>query len=437
MGCGKRAFRPPPVQPRRAGPGTRVRALASRRWTSSTALGTAGGLTEVAAATPQPRGARPVLQLVAASGSRQASDRRGQRHNVELACLRERLVPRLTSLQANRVKERTQITYLAILERLVEYLQYRTLPQFSAAAWDPILVDFIERRYDQQESREATVRVLYALLWASPHLGGVVRSCFPQAWASVQGWTRLSPPATRPPLPQQAAHATASKLLGFSQERAALGCVVRFETYCRVGEVLALRMFQIVAPDLRSKGAAGCPTIVLNASELHMPSKTGEMDSSIAFDLQEHRWVGMPLVAPKNAFQDKPMEHVVNVSYGVFLGLLERAVQELGISALQPTPHCFRHGGASHDRAAGRRPLQEVQRRGMWKVHSSGARYDKHGRGGLQLQLLPAPVRDALEYRTSLVEHDCRSRFNRLYGPPGSSASSSSCSQVVVSCPRP
>ena len=73
----------------------------------------------------------------------------------------------------------------------------------------------------------------------------------------------------------------------------------------------------------------------------------------------------------------------------------------------------------------------------MWKVHSSVARYGKHGRLGLQPQLLPAPARDALEYRTSRVEHDCRSRFNRLYGPPGSSASSSSCSQAVVSWQTP
>eukprot|EP00959_Pyramimonas_sp_CCMP1952_P126975 2655591-Pyramimonas_sp.AAC.1 len=84
----------------------------------------------------------------------------------------------------------------------------------------------------------------------------------------MRGWTRLSSPASRPPLPGQAAYAIAAKLLDYGQERAALGCLVMFETYCRVGELLALRMFQIVPPDRHSGGAAGCPTIVLNASEL-------------------------------------------------------------------------------------------------------------------------------------------------------------------------
>jgi hypothetical protein len=200
------------------------------------------------------------------------------------------------------------------------------------------------------------------------------------------------------------------------------------ETYCRVGELLALRMFQIAPPGRHSAGAAGCPTIVLNASELQVPSKTGEMDSSIAFDLPENRWVGMLLVLLKEAFASQPMEHVVNVSYTVFLSLLDRSAQDLGIQVLQPTPHCFRHGGASHDRAAGRRPLQEVQRRGMWKAHSSVARYDKHGRVGVQLQLLPQHVRDRLEHLMHRVEHDFRLRFARLFGQATGSGSSSSSS---------
>ncbi|CAK0853345.1 unnamed protein product [Prorocentrum cordatum] len=301
------------------------------------ALVAAGDPTGSSAAT-QPQSDVPLAwPRASASARRRGSGLREQRHHVELQRLLHCLVPRLAGLQANRIREATQLAYLGILEQLAFFMQCRELPRFSAKVWST-------------SSRADTTM-------------------------ATQG--------------RQAAYAIAAKLLDYGQERAALGCLVMFETYCRVGELLALRMFQIVPPDRHSGGAAGCPTIVLNASELQVPSKTGEMDSSIAFDLPEHRWVGMLLVLLKEAFASQPMEHVVNVSCAVFLSLLDRSAHDLGVQVLQPTPHCFRHGGASHDRAAGRRPLQEVQRRGMWKAHSSVARYDKHGRAALHQALRP------------------------------------------------
>ncbi|CAK0868103.1 unnamed protein product, partial [Prorocentrum cordatum] len=265
---------------------------------SSGALVAAGDPAGSSAATQPQSDAPRAWPRASASARRPGSGPREQRYHVELQRLLHRLVPRLTGLQANRIREATQLAYLGILEQLVFFMQCRELPRFSAKVWDVTLVDFIESRHDD---------------------------------GALKGGDR------------QAAYAVAAKLLDYEQERAALWCLVMFETYCRVGELLALRMFQIAPPDRHSAGAAGCPTIVLNASELQAPSKTGEMDSSIAFDLPEHRWVGMLLVLLKEAFASQPMEHVVNVSYTVFLSLLDRAAQDLGIQALQPTPHCFRH----------------------------------------------------------------------------------------------
>ncbi|CAK0858671.1 unnamed protein product [Prorocentrum cordatum] len=83
--------------------------------------------------------------------------------------------------------------------------------------------------------------------------------------------------------------------------------------------LMSLRMFQIVEPGPRSPGAAGCATVALNAAELQVLSKTGELDNSSAFDLQEQRWVGMLLVTLKRACEDQSMERGVNISYNVLL----------------------------------------------------------------------------------------------------------------------
>ena len=122
-----------------------------------------------------------------------------------------------------------------------------------------------------------------------------------------------------------------------------IAALAMFECYCRAGEILALRMFQIIPGDPHASGAAACTTLVLNPQELQVASKTGEMDSSIPLDMPEHAWIGQSLLQLKRFFKDQPLTKLVPEPYGEFLEAIHQASQQLGVGALEVTPHCFRH----------------------------------------------------------------------------------------------
>ncbi|CAK0873670.1 unnamed protein product [Prorocentrum cordatum] len=316
------------------------------------------------------------------------------------------------------------------LGQLIVFSQCRELPQFSAAAWDLIPVDFIERRCDKQESRGSTVRALHALLWAPQHPGGMARSLSPQSFASMRGWTRLSPPASQPPLPRQAACAVAGKLLDFVKSGrlpGAWSCSRRTAASASCWRCGC----HIISPDARSSGAAGCPAIVLNAAELQAPSRTGEMDGRSAFDLAEHRWsCSKPPSAPSPWSQwstprTVPSPCCSSARFGSWrLGrciprrIASGAAGPAAIELLGDGP--FRKSSAE---ACGRCAAARHAATSMAESDSSSS-----------LQLLPSHVREALERRAG---RDSRLRFARLFGQATASASFSSSSRALVPFQRP
>ena len=106
-----------------------------------------------------------------------------------------------------------------------------------------------------------------------------------------------------------------------------------------------------------------------------------------------------------------PHASLFELSYRELSSDYRAAVDRCGVQVLQSTLYCLRHGGASHDRWSGSRPLLEVQQRGAWRATSSVLRYDKHGRLGLQLQRLGCEVRRRLERETCGFEL----AFTRLF----------------------
>ena len=71
-----------------------------------------------------------------------------------------------------------------------------------------------------------------------------------------------------------------------------------------------------------------------------------------------------------------------------FEKVFKESTERLQLKKLKLTPHCLRHGGASHDYLFGVRALVDVQARGCWASFESVRRYSKHGRVNRQLSLL-------------------------------------------------
>jgi len=333
-------------------------------------------------------------------------------------------VPRLA---AKRVRARTRSAYLLALMLLLAFLRLGRLPTWSAETWDATLEAFCEDLFDKGGSISRVRTLMCALVWARPALEGPVRRLFPRTSAAVKGWSCVNPPFSRPPLPREVMLAITWWLCEQGMLGMGLICLLMFETYARPSEALALRRCSIVLGLPGGQGKARHMTIILRASALEVPGKTGEFDMSIPLDLARQGWLQHLLtiwcrdLAPQDPLWDFDLEALTH--------WLRKACDALDLAPLRPSAYQFRHGGASHDRLVEARPLAEVQHRGGWKAFSSVRRYEKHGRVSMELQKLqPHVLRKVMSLAKSAAAV-CVSIFGMLNArqmvAPGGSFSSS------------
>ena len=75
-----------------------------------------------------------------------------------------------------------------------------------------------------------------------------------------------------------------------------------------------------------------------------------------------------------------------------------RSVCACNLSHLEPTLDSLRHGGASEDVLRRRRTLEEVQRRGRWRIQTAVRRYTKEAKILSELHKVPPPLLRYGEY---------------------------------------
>ncbi len=302
----------------------------------------------------------------------------------------------VSRLVAMRVRPLTRCRYAAALRMLLASLRMAAMPRvpWPRCQWDNVITDYLEESFDLGWPRSRVACLPPALLWARPELGAPVRKVLPSSAAALAGWQKLQPPASRPPLPRAVMMALAEELFKGSKPAMGLCLVLLFESYGRPSEMLALRPSSVVAPLLHGEGLALMWTIVFHAETFKQPGKMDVFDHSVALDLARHRWMGVLLgqwVARRASAE--MLWDFTQVELG---SALRRAAGRLGLAPLRPCLYQCRHGGASHDRLVGARPLLEVQQRGGWGSFQSVQRYEKHGRVGMEMQKLPIDKRNRL-----------------------------------------
>jgi hypothetical protein len=147
---------------------------------------------------------------------------------------------------------------------------------------------------------------------------------------------------------------------------------------------LAPRPSSVVAPLLHGEGLASMWTFVFQAETFKQPGKMNVFDHSVVLDLGH--WVARRASA----------EMLWDFTQAELGNALRRAAGSLGLAPLRPCLYQCRHGGASHDRFVGARPLLEVQQRGGWGSFQSVQLYERHGRVGMEMQMLPIDMRNRL-----------------------------------------
>ena len=114
----------------------------------------------------------------------------------------------------------------------------------------------------------------------------------------------------------------------------------------------------------------------------------------------DREWIGNILGKVFTSFTGGGNDHIFPFSLNQFEKEFKQSVTTLKLGKLRLTPHCLRHGGASHDYLAELRSLHDIQQRGCWASFESVRRYSKHGRISKQLQLLSVEQQRAAKQAT-------------------------------------
>ena len=304
-------------------------------------------------------------------------------------------VPVEAVLQRNRVSAAMQVRYLALVRAF--QLTYALGDKSAAALVDRALNTELVRMYLLGEEVAPNRMLLYAVKWFYLLTQSEMRNSL----ASLKGHLNLSRENMELPETWEAVCLQTAALVR-SIVRAALdpdlvyaaaAFLLQFDTYSRLGELLAAQVTELRAPAPHQRGMAACWTLTLHPCTEAGRSKTKQQDDTIT--------IGS--TCPRRAWLTKVAAALATRTSGPLLPLTEPRHRALfhrsrQLAGLQVShPHRLRHGGASADGAA-QLPEATIQARGRWVHAKSVQRYKKPARYLRELaKLTPQQMRSAIE----------------------------------------
>ena len=191
---------------------------------------------------------------------------------------------------------------------------------------------------------------------------------------------RLAPGGSRAPLPFVGLMCLVGATLSRRAWKRAVAYLLGFWCYLRPGELLGLKVSQLIAPQQGAMDTWGVRA-----------SRTSQFDESVLLDWPEVPALGRALrrLTQNRAEREPPWDfNVAEFNLG-----WKSDVVRAGLSVLSPHPYTLRHGGASHDLLYKRRDRLEVLARGRWVSESSIRRYGKHSRALKEVSRLEPEVK--------------------------------------------
>lgn len=197
------------------------------------------------------------------------------------------------------------------------------------------------------------------------------------AQLALRGWRRLRPPVPHPPLTWNLAVLIACDIARTGRARHAIGILLAFDSYLRVGELTSLRREDLAdTGDIRLGGAVQGMALRLSKTKTG-PNQWAEVRSA---DVQKLLRVVLQ--------GTRAGQRLFPFSSSSFRQHFKAACLRRGLSR-DYVPHSLRHGGATRDFLAGV-PLEEVLRRGRWASTKSARHYIQSGRAILLSLQTPA-----------------------------------------------
>ncbi|CAK0894772.1 unnamed protein product [Prorocentrum cordatum] len=294
-------------------------------------------------------------------------------------------------LETNAVAPDTQKTYAECMVELRQFVAVNGLSLDTPAAADLALTNYANFAWAEGLDKGAVQRVYAAFVSEHPDFSRRGGLRLPRLSRALQGWERLDPGVTRPPIPWVVTALIAQVMITtLKQPAAALMVLAMFLAYLRPSEAEGLLEQDLVPPTTSSPFFA----VNLHPSDRGEVSKVRLSDESLLLDSTEALWLGGALQSLKAGLPSRPLFDLTALQ---LRDVWAAALRALGI------PNRFvlcqlRHGGPSHDRLRRQRSLPEIKERGRWASDKSVRRYEAHALVQQQeASLPPALLRRARE----------------------------------------
>ena len=292
-------------------------------------------------------------------------------------------------LETRSVSTATAASYLKFFDGFNLWCQRSGLPTASTTELEESALVWMHEKYFEGENSHMGNTLLAALVFFRKDLQRRERQ-LPRVREALKGWTKLSPPRSRLPLPWKAVVLIILELVKANMLLMAQAVALTFVLYLRPSDTLSITHANIVPPAAVSLKHRGLWSVTLHAFEDELPSKTGEFDESITIDNVEFRWCELMLASLKQRRQDRVK--VFNFTHAAWAREFGLACQRAGLGSLGPVVlYQLRHGGATHELVTKAREPVGLQKRGRWRTVASLRRYEKGGRLAEQISRMQPP----------------------------------------------
>ncbi|CAK0819575.1 unnamed protein product [Prorocentrum cordatum] len=292
-------------------------------------------------------------------------------------------------LKHQRVQPRTVALHREARRKFSQWAAEQHLRRVSMDETDLVMTRYLDHMHFQGLSIVHARNAVHGAIFVKEYPRQSPTTMY-RAKDALAGWFKAGPDRVRDPLPWEAAVLIADNLAERDREgvAAAGALLVSFDGYIRPSNTLA------ITSRLASQRQAGSnpnyPSLVVTIApqaddhgQQPAPStKSGDHDCTIVFgdqaSLKANRGICRDalLWASRKARRGRPL---FDISLAKYEQLFNQAVSDVKLSSLRVAPHCARHGGPSSDAALKLRPLEAIQKRGLWRSASTVRRYEKHG----------------------------------------------------------
>lgn len=254
---------------------------------------------------------------------------------------------------------------------------------------------YFQEMFDQNPRRGTKQRCVNTRAAILMYLPSAKRDGLHGANRLLTAWDRLEPKTQRPPCP----YGLMLLMVQWIWRRAnrldiATIVWISFNAYLRINECLRLSYTDIALPTRTTPGGISLEK-----------TKTGTNQSVIITDPNVWKILEIHL----SRCPESTKKIFSGISGIMVLHMMKRASYQIGLPhTIEFTPHCLRHGGATHDFIQGK-SLTDIVYRGRWACSKSAENYIQTGRS----LLLRFQIPDFIKVKMDQLAEDPRQIFDQ------------------------